>query len=75
MPAITSAPDEVFYHFAKQTQPIYVLIRSLDTSPSALTVEHFKAINSHLLDGKVQIGQLVIITPPNSMHALCLKPI
>ena len=68
MPAIASAPNEIFYHFAKQTQSIDALIHSLYTSPSQLTVDHFKAINSHLLDDKVQIGQLVIITPPNSMQ-------
>lgn len=68
MPTIASAPDEVFFHFAKQKQSVDALLRSLYSSPSQLTVDHFKAINSHLLDGKVQIGQMVIITPPNSMQ-------
>jgi len=68
MPAIASAPDEVFYHFAKQTQSTDALIRTLYTRPSKSTVDHFKAINSHLKDDKVQIGQLIIITPPNSMQ-------
>ena len=68
MPVIASAPDEVFYHFAKQNQSVDALIRSLYDYPSQLTIDHFKAINSHLKDDKVQIGQLIIITPPNSMQ-------
>jgi len=68
MKSVASAPDEVFYHFAKQTQSIDVLIHTLYTTPSQVTVDHFKAVNSHLLDDKVQIGQLVIITPPNSIQ-------
>jgi hypothetical protein len=73
MPAIASAPDEVFYHFAKQTQSTDALIRTLYTRPSKSTVDHFKATNNHLKDDKVQIGQLIIITPPNSMQCTAFE--
>lgn len=68
MPAIASAANEVFYHFAKQTQSIETLIRSLYSRPTKSTIDHFTAINSHIENGLVQIGQLVIITPENSMQ-------
>lgn len=68
MTAIANAPDEVFYHIAKQPQTVDALIHSLYRHPAPLTVDHFKAINSHLKDGRVQAGQLIIITPQNSQQ-------
>jgi len=49
-------PDGIYYHFAKKTETVDALIQSLYTSPSALTVAHFKAINSHLKTDRVQVG-------------------
>ncbi|MCF6255752.1 MAG: hypothetical protein L3K25_05540 [Gammaproteobacteria bacterium] len=69
MTASASAiPDEIYYHFAEKSQTVDTLINSLYTSPSALAVEHFKAINSHLKNGQVEAGQLIIVTPPNSQQ-------
>jgi len=47
-------PDEIYYHFAEKPQTIDALISALYTNPSALAVEHFKAINSHLKNGQVE---------------------
>lgn len=73
MPAIASAPGEVFYHFTKQNQSVDALIRSLYNNPTQATIDHFKSINSHLIEGTVQIGQLVIITPSNSMQCTAFE--
>ncbi|MCF6324506.1 MAG: hypothetical protein L3J89_09320 [Gammaproteobacteria bacterium] len=61
-------PDEIYYHFAKKTESIDALIRTLYTSPTALSIAHFKAINSHLKNDQVQAGQLIIITPVDSLQ-------
>jgi len=45
----SAIPDEIYYHFAEKSQTVDALISSLYTNPSALAVEHFKAINSHRL--------------------------
>lgn len=63
-----SAPGEMFYHFAKKNQTVDELIRSLYSQPSQLAVDHFKAINSHLKNNRVKVGQMVVITPPNSQQ-------
>ncbi|MCF6338810.1 MAG: hypothetical protein L3J84_12815 [Gammaproteobacteria bacterium] len=52
----------------KNHRPCDTLIGALYTSPSALAVDHFKAINSHLKNGQVDAGQLIIVTPPNSQQ-------
>ncbi len=68
MQTIASAPNEALYHFAKQTQSVDALIRSLYVQPSQSTINHFLSVNSHLKDGQVQVGQLVIVTPENSLQ-------
>ena len=64
----SSIPSEMFYHFVKKNQSTDELIRTLYTSPSAETIAHFKAINSHLKNGQVKLGQMVVISPPNSQQ-------
>ena len=66
--SVSAIPDEIYYHFAKETQTVDALINLLYTGPSKLAVEHFKAINSHLKAEQVQAGQLIIVTPPNSQQ-------
>ncbi|MCF6324511.1 MAG: hypothetical protein L3J89_09345 [Gammaproteobacteria bacterium] len=50
----SAIPDEIYYHFAKKTESIDALIRTLYTSPTALSIAHFKTINSHLKNDQVQ---------------------
>jgi len=64
----SAIPDGIYYHFAKKSQRVDALINSLYTTPTAITVAHFKAINSHLKNDQVQAGQLVILTPANSQQ-------
>jgi len=66
--SVSAIPDGIYYHFAKKPQSVDALISSLYTNPTALTVAHFKAINSHLKNDQVQVGQLVILTPANSQQ-------
>jgi len=66
MQVIASAPKEAMYHFSRRTESTESLIRSLYSKPTKSTIDHFVAINSHLKNGQVHIGQLVIITPENS---------
>jgi len=61
-------PSEIFYQFAKKNQSIDELIRTLYINPSTDAVAHFKAINSHINNGQVLAGQMVVITPPNSLQ-------
>ena len=64
----STIPDEIFYHFAKKSQSVDELIRSIYNSPSTSTVEHFKATNSHLKNGAVTVGQMVVVVPPDSQQ-------
>ena len=68
MPKFASAPGEMFYHFSKKNQSVDNVIRSLYSQPSQPAVDHFKAINRHLKDNRVRVGQMVVITPPNSQQ-------
>ena len=64
----STIPSEIFYHIAKKNLSIDELIRQIYISPSSASIDHFKSINSHLKDGKVKVGQMVVITPPNSLQ-------
>ena len=68
MPNFASAPREMFYYFARKNQSVDDVIRSLYSQPNQLAVDHFKAINRHLKDNRVRVGQMVVITPPNSQQ-------
>ena len=68
MSAIASAPKEAMYHFSKRSESIEKLVRSLYVKPTKSTIDHFTATNIHLVNGRVKIGQLVIITPENSVE-------
>ena len=65
---VSTIPDEIFYHFAQKNRSIDDLIRHLYISPSSTTIEHFKSINSHLKNGQVVVGQMVVVTPPGSLQ-------
>ncbi len=64
----SNIPGEIFYHFVKKNQATDELIRTLYTRPSGETITHFKAINSHLKNGQVKLGQMVVMSPPNSQQ-------
>lgn len=63
---VSAIPDGIYYHFASKPQSIDELILSLYNNPASLTIDHFKTNNSHLKDGRVQSGQLIIISPPDN---------
>jgi len=64
----SSIPSEIFYHFVKKNQSIDELIRHIYISPSAATINHFKSTNRHLKNGEVTVGQMVVISPPDSQQ-------
>ncbi len=68
MPNFANAPGEMFYHFVKKNQTVDDLIRELYQQPNPLAIDHFKVINSHLKDNRVKVGQMVVVTPPNSQQ-------
>ena len=64
----SAIPDEIFYHFAKTNQSTEDLIRSIYATPTATTIDYFKSVNSHLKNGMVMAGQMVVVIPPDSQQ-------
>ncbi len=68
MAIASTIPNEIYYHFAKKNQSVDDLIRTLYINPSAETVAYFKSVNSHLKNGQVMTGQMVVIIPAGSQQ-------
>lgn len=66
--ASSNIPEEIFYFFAKKNQSVDELIRNLYKNPDEITINHFKAINSHFNKAVVKPGQMVIVTPAGSQQ-------
>ncbi|WP_062268279.1 hypothetical protein [Endozoicomonas arenosclerae] len=62
----SSFPNEALFFIADREYTIDELIQTLYHSPVPETRSHFKAINSHLKNGRALPGQMVIITPPKA---------
>lgn len=62
----TKIPDEALFFVADGYYSTNQLLRILYTNPSEQTRNHFLSVNSHLSAGRVNPGQMVIITPPNA---------
>ncbi len=63
-----ATPPEIFTHIVRKEMSVDTLIGLIYDRPSPATVAHFKFVNDHLKDNRVQPGQLVIISPPDSQQ-------
>lgn len=50
-------------HIVEKQMPVDQLIMILYNSPSEDTYNHFKMVNSHIKNGAVQVGQVVLLSP------------
>jgi len=53
-------------HIVEKTMPIERLVMIMYNSPSEIVYEHFRAVNSHLKDNMVKVGQVVLLSPAES---------
>ncbi|MBE0457413.1 hypothetical protein [Pseudoalteromonas prydzensis] len=59
-------PNDYAIHVVEKRMTIDALIIVLYNAPTEKTFNHFKFVNSHLVDGFVKPGQIVLISPINS---------
>ncbi|WP_231854959.1 hypothetical protein [Photobacterium profundum] len=53
-------------HIVEKAMPIDQLIMIMYNSPDKIVYEHFRAVNAHLKDNKVKVGQIVLLSPATS---------
>jgi hypothetical protein len=58
-------PDEALFYIAERDMSVDQTLGVLYGRPSAGTRDHFSAVNPHLKNGQVRVGQMVIVTPEN----------
>lgn len=56
-------PEEALFHISEKNMSLEEKALQLYESPSQTTIDHFKWLNGYLEDGRVDAGQMVIITP------------
>lgn len=65
----TSAiPSDLAIHIVEKRMAVNALILVLYNMPTKETFEHFKFVNSHLIDGFAKPGQIVLISPLNTFQ-------
>lgn len=62
----SSDKNHMAMHIVEKAMPIDQLIMILYNSPDKIVYEHFRAVNSHLKDNKVKVGQIVLLSPATS---------
>ena len=73
MPTQTrSIPSEIHYHIVTKPQSTDSLLSTLYNHPSETTKQHFMSVNQHL-GQQVRPGQMVFITPPDSLQCSALE--
>jgi len=65
---MSSAPEDILFYFADRDMSVPDTLRALYENPSQTTVDHFLNVNSHIKNGYVMLGQMVIITPEDPMR-------
>jgi len=55
--------DEYAIHIAEKAIPVEQLVMILYNFPEQIVYDHFKLINSHIKNGEVQPGQVVLLSP------------
>lgn len=56
-------PDQALFHIAQRETTLHELAHRLYPGPSVAPREHFKQLNSHIEDGEVSPGEMVVLTP------------
>ncbi len=62
------APEDVLFYIADNDMRVSDVIWTLYENPSQKTIDHFLSVNSHLKNGYVLLGQMVIITPDDPVR-------
>ena len=62
MEALPSTQNKAI-HIVEKQMPVDQLIMIMYNSPSENTYKHFKMVNSHIKNGIVQVGQVVLLSP------------
>ena len=65
MDALPSTRNQAI-HIVEKQMPVDQLIMIMYDSPSKDTYNHFKMVNSHIKDGMVQVGQVVLLSPADT---------
>jgi len=68
MDSNTSVTNSMLLHFVEKRMHVNELIIALYNAPSPNVFEHFKVVNSHIKNHHVEVGQVVLISPANSME-------
>ena len=63
-----SATNDMAIHIVERAMHVNELIMIMYNSPSPTVYDHFKIVNSHLKNHRVEVGQVVLLSPPNSME-------
>ncbi|EGQ9179353.1 hypothetical protein H7696_08195 [Vibrio alginolyticus] len=65
---ISSHKKDMAIHIVEKTMSIDRLIMIMYNSPDKIVYEHFRAVNPHLKDNMVKVGQVVLLSPANSIE-------
>ncbi|MBL4608567.1 MAG: hypothetical protein JKY01_12170 [Pseudomonadales bacterium] len=55
-------------HIVEKQMPVDQLIMIMYNSPSETTYKHFKMVNSHIQNGIVKVGQVVLLSPEDTQE-------
>jgi len=64
--APTPIPEEYAIHIVEKPMSVDQLIMLLYDSPKPIVFDHFKLVNSHIKNGEVWPGQLVLLSPEDA---------
>ncbi|MBT1062658.1 hypothetical protein KJY73_03680 [Bowmanella sp. Y26] len=67
MTSSTAIPNNYAVHVVQRLVPTIALAQELYSQPTAQTIEHFIFVNSHIQNGVAKPGQVVLISPADSM--------
>lgn len=63
-----TTPDDILFYIAERDMSIIEVVHTLYNRPSEPTQDHFVRVNAHLVNNRVRVGQMVIITPENPLQ-------
>ena len=68
MDSQSSATNNMVVHIVEKPMHVNELIMVMYNSPSKPVYEHFKIVNAHIKNDQVNAGQVVLLSPANSME-------
>lgn len=63
-----TTPDDILFYIAERDTTIIEVMHTIYNSPSKATQDHFARVNAHLINNRVRVGQMVIITPEDPLQ-------